>query len=176
MRLLVATFQRDQRNVNRSIVLYQVKKKYDLSLFLYLAVVLGDRIFLISTREETLSLCVWRRVYVVNARTRNLEPWRTDSTEICAVLSKVFNCQSKCAVLGSPPRTSAPEERDMPRDGGVYSISFVLLLFPLSFSFSSCHPPREHFKPGKNSSNVYNNSTRCYQTIRTIINNWKLPS
>jgi len=54
------TKHRDIIRVVRATVLSQDKRKHDFSLFLHLPVILGDRIFLISTRRETLLL--WRRV------------------------------------------------------------------------------------------------------------------
>lgn len=68
------------------------KKKYDLSLFRHLPVS-GIGIFLISTRRgpSFVAASIRRKRSHTKFRTR-----RTDSTEICAVLSEVFNCQSKC--------------------------------------------------------------------------------
>lgn len=95
MRLLAATFRSTSRfnYVTRSLdVLSRDKRKYYFSLSLSFS--LRDGIFLISTRRGIL-LCGGE--YTVNARTRNLEPWSTDSGEIRAVLSVAFSCQSKRA-------------------------------------------------------------------------------
>lgn len=118
---------------------------------------------------------MWRRVYVVNARTRNLEPWRTDSTEICAVLSEVFNCQSKCGVSVVPREHLLSKNAIRRGRGRYYSISFSFSLLSLFLPLPVILHVRTLFftvHPERILSGVYN-PTRPYQKIQTIVTNNK---
>lgn len=103
MRLLAATFRGQRRysitwpDHSMSYLSRQKKMRFlSFFLFLFLSRSLlpqGWSIFNSDKERETL-LCGGE--YTVNACTRNLEPWSMDS-EIRAVLSVAFSCQSKRA-------------------------------------------------------------------------------
>lgn len=113
---------------------------------------------------------MWRRVYVVNARTRNLEAGGRIVPRSAQSFQRYSTVSQSARSLGSPPRTSAPEERDTSRDGGVTtrsrSFSFSFLSRSLSLPvilhvrtlFFTVHPERI----------CLHNPTRRYQKKKKI--------
>lgn len=117
---------------------------------------------------------MWRRVYVVNARTRNLEPGGRIVPRSAQSFQRYSTVSQSARSLGSPPRTSAPEERDTSRDGGVTtrSRSFSLSFLSRSLSLPVILHVRTLFftvHPERICRVCLHNPTRRYQKIRTIV-------